>query len=876
MKQPKDIQPPRWAIWFLNWYCKPELAEDLEGDLFEYFERNVKKRGVRTARWIYIIDVLKFMRLYTIRKPNILDKLTQWIMIGSYVRTSGRSLLRNRLFSSINIVGLAISMSLGLLMIGLLADMKSYDTFHEKRDRIYRIKSSFQRGEQRNMNEFASTSLRAGKLIEESITGIEKVAILMRTFGGDIKHGDKVVPMEGLWANSAVFDVFTFPLISGNPATALKEPFSVAITEQAAKKMFGDDEAIGKTIIVRDQEYTITAVMKDVPVFSHIRFDLLASMATREVTQKENPYEMRWDNMWNAYVYLLLPGNANTATLQQNLNTLAEKENKETPNVSVTLGLQPMNTIAMGQELNNSIGTVMASSHVWMIGVLTAVVILSACFNYTNLSIARSLRRSKEVGIRKVVGAARNQVMTQFIVESILIALLALVFAFGIFILVRPTFLSLNYYHREMLQLHLSWDLMLYFAGFAIIVGIAAGFFPALFFSRVNAVKILKNISAMPLVRQLTVRKILIIAQFTISVMFVTATIIGYRHYKNVLAFDLGFKTKNIFNITMYNNTSEPMKKSLLEIPEVLGISSSSMVSGLGNYNGTYMKYASQEDSVWVYQNIIDENYLPLHEHQLLAGSNFHAQSEKSAEHQIIVNEKVLKRFDIGTNDPEKAIGEVVLLNRQPAKIVGVVKDYYYGKPIDGEISETIFRYAPGPNDNLNVEISTTDWPATKQKMEAAWKKIDPVHPFKGSFYDDQIEASYNDFASRIKIIGSLSFLAICIAVIGLLGMVVFTTETRLKEISIRKVLGASETGLIFMMSRGFIALLSVAIVIGVPVTYFYFADKALDYYAKTAPFPIGDLTLGVLGITALALLIIVMQTLKVARTNPSTVLKNE
>ena len=876
MKPQREATPPRWATRFLRWYCKRELAEDLEGDLFEYFERNVKSVGATKAKWIYIIDVFKFLRLYTVRKPNLLDSPTQWIMIRSYIRTSSRSLLRNGLFSSINIIGLAISMSVGLLMIGLLSDMKSYDSFRKNGDRIYRVTSEYSYRGNKNNSAFASTSLKAGKLIQESIPGIEKAAILMRSFDGDMTNGEKTVPLRGLWANAALFDVFTFPLISGDAATALKEPFSVVLTEESAKKMFGNADAIGKTILSSDREYTVTGVMKDVPVFSHMKFDILASLSTREIIHKDNRYEMRWDNMWDTYVYLLLPADTNLETLQQNLNSLSTAENKTVEHTIITLGLQPMNTIALGEDLNNSIGPVMASSNIWMIGILAFVVILSACFNYTNLSIARSLRRSKEVGVRKVIGAVSGQVMLQFIVESVMIALFALVLAFGIFMLLRPTFLSLNYYYQQMLQLHLSVELVLYFVAFAVLVGVAAGFFPALFFSKVNAIQVLKNVSSMRLFRQVTMRKALIIAQFTISVMFITATIIGYRHYKNVLAIDLGFKTENILNISLQDKVAEPMKKQLLEMPEVEAVSFSSLVTGVGNYAGTFMKYNNSLDSNWVYQNMIDEHYVPIHGHKFLAGGNFHRQTEDAAEEQVIVNEKVLKRFNIANNDPQKAVGEIVLVNRKPAKIIGVIKDYYYGKPIDGDIQETIFRYSSKPHGNLNVKISTTDWIATRSKIEDAWKKIDPIHPFEASFYDDQIEESYNDFSSRIKIIGSLSFLAICIAIIGLLGMVVFTAETRLKEVSIRKVLGATEAGLIFLMSRGFIALLSIAALIGVPATYFFFAKVALDTYVTDAPFPISELALGVGLILALALVMIITQTLKVARTNPASVLKNE
>ncbi len=481
MKVRSPVTPPKWAQRFLRWYCRPELAEDLEGDLNEYFERNVKIKSVRRSKFIYVLDVLKFCRPYTIRRPDFVDLLIQWIMIISYLKLSTRIILRNKLFSSINILGLGVSMSVGLLLIGFLSDMNSYDKFHVNHDNIYRVISKYKYLDQEE-SDFASTSLRTGESIQESIPGLEKIAIFYRDFSGDLKFGEKTVPLSGLWANESVFEIFTFPMISGDPTTALKEPFSIVLTEKSARKLFGDADPLGKTIIrpgdKENQEFVVTGIIKDVPVFSHMKFDMLASLSTRKITQKDDKFEMRWDNIWDAYVYLLLPTESDLQTLQSNLNTISAKENKTIKNTTIKLALQPLGEIALGENLSNSIGRVMDSSHVWMIGVLSIIVILSACFNYTNLSIARSLRRSREVGIRKVVGALRIHVVSQFVVEAVIIALLALALSFGLFVLFKPFFLSLNGGYSEMLVLDVSAKVILYFILLAVVVGIAAGFLP--------------------------------------------------------------------------------------------------------------------------------------------------------------------------------------------------------------------------------------------------------------------------------------------------------------------------------------------------------------------------------------------------------------
>lgn len=803
-------------------------------------------------------------------------------MLGSYIKTSARSIVRNSLFSSINIVGLAISMSVGLLMIVMLSDLFSYDKFHENGDRIWRITSNYQFLDQKEDAGYASTSLKAGLAVKETFTGIEDVAIFGDRFDGDVKYGDKTVVLTGHWANESVFNVFTFPMLAGNPKTALKDPYSVVVTETTAKKLFGDVDPMGKSLQLLDDDhdknvdYVVTGVVKDVPRFSHVRFDVLMSLSTHEnIGRDRKESDLKWDDMWNYHVYLLLPEHPNLEALQSNLDALSERENKTVKNTTIALSLQSLNDIAFGEDKYNEIGSTMVDSNVWMIGVLTFVVILSACFNYTNLSIARSLRRSREVGIRKVVGALKGHVLAQFVTEAVIIALLALVFSFVIFMLFKPYFLSLNENYGEMLRLELSLKVIGYFILFAVGVGIMAGFFPALFFARLNAIKVLKNMSSGKF-RNVVLRKVLIVAQFTISLMFITATIIGYKHYKEILAFDLGFNTENVLNIDLRGNKPELLMKELQELPEVKQQSLAGLITSVGWYWGTVIKYNDPHDSVFGNHTYIDENYIPLLEMKLLAGRNFEHRKDSAKESEVIVNEQTLKRFNIGNNDPQKAIGEILTVGGLKLQIIGVVNDFQYGRSTDKKPREIALRYISDNARYLNVKITSTDLPATMAKIETIWRKVDNVHPIEARFYDENIEQAYLEYSSKIKIIGSLSFLAICIASIGLLGMVVFTTETRLKEISIRKVLGASESNLIFLMSKGFLLLLAIATVIAIPATRFYFVKYALSDYTDDAPSSIVELVIGVLSIITLALTLIAFQTHKVARTNPAEVLKNE
>lgn len=867
----KKNLPPEWAAKFLEWYCRPELLEDLQGDLNEYFQRNLIAKGAAKARIIYVLDVLKFLRFYTIRTPKIINLLIHWIMIGSYFKTSSRSIIRHKLFSTINIIGLAVSMSVGLLMIVFISDLASYDDFHEKKDRIYRITT-------RDFNNvgLASTSVVAGRLIKESFLGLENITTLRRGFGGDAFTGDKTLPVNGLWADASFLSVFSFPLLHGNAATALKDPYSIVLTERTAERLFGTTDVLGRPLIFDSTQYLVTGVLENIPRLTHLRFETLVSFSTVELANPEMDGDfLSWGSVYMNHVYVLLPDGVRVKSLQATLDRISAEQNVNHDR-PIALGIQPLTKIALGIQLENQLAPKLPNLATGILLGLTAIVILSACFNYTNLSIARSLRRSREVGIRKVIGATKGHVVNQFVVESVMIALMALVFSFVLFVFLRAQFLSLHPFVASLVSLDLSPARIFYFIIFALIVGIIAGLLPALFYSKVNTINVLKNALSLTLFKHLTLRKALIVIQYVFSLIFITTTVLGYKQYKEFIAYDLGFNTENIVNIFLQGNKADVLVKELSEIPEVSGISQSLLVMSLGRNYNTVAKYGSQPDSSNVWVNFVDEHYLPLHDHEFITGQNFSARPGGADESEIIVNEQFLKRFNIGMGDPSKALDEVITIENRDLAIVGVVKDFHY-ETIEDKIQPMVFRYFTNPDYGyVNVKVSTSDWFGVMQSIESAWKKIDKVHTIDAQFYDDQIKHAYSQFSMMIKVIGFLSFLAVCIASMGLFGMVVFSTETRLREISIRKVFGAGEWKLVLLLSKGFIFLLVLAASIALPTTYLFFDKVVLANFAYHAPISLSGLLSGLVVVMMVALLMLISQTAKVVRSNPAEVLKNE
>jgi ABC-type antimicrobial peptide transport system permease subunit len=884
-KRRKEHKPPKWAQRFIAWYCKPGLAEDLIGDLNEYFQRNVQSLGPRRAKLIYLIDALKFLRWYTLRRPKFFNPLINTIMIGSYIKTSARSVMRHKLFSFINIVGLAISMSVGLLLIAFLLDLRSYDRFHTKGDRIFRITNILSSHEQNG--KFATTSVRTGKLIRENVTGIEDAVIVRYAFTADAKVGDDVFPVKPLYTEPSLFRVFSFRLLEGNPETALRDPYSVVLTQTTSKRVFGNESALGKVIRFDTLDYQVTGIMEDVPFFSHLNFEALFSLSTAEQLNKGNQEFEEWTNMWSNYVYLLLPENADINSIRSQLDAIAYQENlAQNTNASqdnaIRLDLLPLHSIVVGENLREFRRDGSPTPHIsptvlWMLGGLALVVILSACINYTNLSIARALRRLKEVGVRKAIGAGKSQVRQQVLTEAIVISLLALVLSYLIFLFLRPHLINLAPEMQRMVKLELTAPMIIAFVAFSILVGVMAGLMPAVFFSKVSAINAFRNVTQVKLFGRMSFRRALVVLQYTVTLIFITTTTVGHVQYKNILGFDLGFSTENVLNIAMQGNNPDLFLNELREMPETTALSRSLIVTGVGNYWGAYAKYNDPSDSVLVATNHVDENYLPLHGYEFLAGGNFIARpTTMDAAREVIVNQQVLKRFNIGSNDPSLAIGEEITLNGKKVTIVGVMKDFHYGK-VDKIIEPVALMFwTPENGAIINAKIQSDDMVATMARIESTWKKIDRVHPLRAEFYDETIEEAYSELSAMVKIIGFLSFLAVSIASMGLLGMVVFTTETRLKEISIRKVMGASSGNLVYLLSRGFLALLSVSAFIALPATYIFFENIVLIRFPYHTPVQITELFAGLLIVLMIAFIMIGSQTIKAARTNPAEVLKSE
>lgn len=863
-------RPPKTACKLFEWFCDSRYFEELQGDLEEHFYRNHEAFGPKKASAIYWKAVLGMIRPSVINQVKIKYSLNNRAMFRNYSLVALRSIARNKLFSFINITGLAISMVVGLLAIAFITELYSYDAFHEKKDRIQRVITAQFEGDEKPAF-YASTSPLLGRQLETDYTSFEKVVTIYRNLNGDVKKGDNTVSLNGFYATGDFFDVFTFPMTHGDPSTALTDPFSLVLTETSALKVFGKTDVIGEMISWNNQnQLKITGVVKDPPRTSHMSFEAIASFGLLEKLNARNSGLMSWENMWNSHVYVLLPEGGSTLKLQADLDKIAANENAKLYNSAFKPELQSLNSIFPGRKLNNQLGARMETKNLNYIVFLAIIVLASAAFNYTNLSIARTLRRAKEVGIRKVVGAQRKQVFFQFITEAVVVSLMALVIACFLFQLVRPEFLTLNPDIQSTSTLELSAMHYLYFFLFSVGVGILSGFFPSLVLSRLKPSAIVKGVSRLKSASGLSLRKLLIGIQFTLSIAFVLLVGLAGKQYQFALNYDLGFETENILNIQLQNNDTDLLSNSLSRLPEVQTVSKSSWVPSIGGIWTSRGKYIEGNDSTNVNLMNVSAAYIDNLGHELLAGSSFADGLERS---QIVVNERLVKRFRMG--EPIDALGKRVRLQGRNRTIVGVVRDFQHAT-LDNEVAPFAFLSESGDYRLLNLKISSDNMAETMMKIEAKWLELDPVHEFKAFFYKDRIEQAYASLSTSTKTLGLLAIIAISISILGLLGMAVYTTESRAKELTIRKVLGATIGSLLRLLSRNFIIMFVITSAIAIPLSLYAFRRLIIPEMKYTINIGLWDLSSGLLIIFGLTALIIGSQALKASRNNPVKNLRSE
>lgn len=871
-------QVPKYSKAFFKWVCKDGYFEELEGDLEEEFYRNSENHGEREAKWIYRKEILLMIRPSVIRKvskPSLMFSGAP--MLNNYVKTAFRNIRKSALFSGINIVGLSLSMAVGLLLISGITYQMSFDQFHEKKDRTYRVITNLQ-DSYFGARTSATTSVALASDYFEGNRLVENIVRLNSSFGGNASTESKTLPIDGLFADEDFFNLFTFNLIQGDYSSALSKPFSIVLTERTAQLFFEEGEALGKGLEVSDLGlFQVTGVVKDPPSNSHLQFNSLVSYSTINALMVQDSLYLthnEYDNLNAGYLYFSLIDDIDTKEIEMGINSIAQNISTRFENQDFAYELQPLTGIVPGKAMTNQVGPEMESLVLIIFSILAGIIILSTCFNYTNLSVARALGRTKEIAIRKTMGGSRFQIFTQFIIEAIVISMLALIAATLISMALKPQIYSISADIQEMFSFDITPFVAIYFVLFAITVGILAGFLPALILSRQETLKLLKGSDQFRFLRFLNLRKSLIIFQFSLSLICIISASVMLKQFRYSINFDMGFDREQVLNVQLYETDSNFFIDEFSKIPEVSTISMSSGYLGVGARSRYWMRNEKAQDSMVVNYLSISPGYLTSHNIPLVAGRTFNDYDFESSDELIIVNEKFTKVFQLGS--PEESIGEVILSPRGKAfRIIGVTRDFNYDR-LRNPIGSFFFMNDPNQFNYANLKVNSPDITATMDKVEASWATINGIHELNAEFYDDRVEEAYSFYKIALSIIGFVTTLTILIAFMGLLGIVIYTSKARKKEVAIRKVLGADERGLVYLLSRSFIRMMIWATTISVGITFAFFNFVVLPKEAYRASLGFWDFGLGVIIIVGIGLLTITTQTIRVARTNPVESIQNE
>jgi putative ABC transport system permease protein len=795
-------------------------------------------------------------------------------MIKNLFLVAIRNFRRDKWYSLLNMLGLTIGIAFSLLLIFYINDELSYDRYNEKANRIYRINANIKEPDKDTMR-WAVTPFLMGPALSKDYPEVEEAVRFVSNGKTLYKNGElRLYEDKVFFADSNLFRVFTHEFIEGNPQTALVAPNSMVLTKSVAEKFFGKDKPyLGKTLENANGDvYKITAVIRDVPRNSHIRFNIVISRSSLPADFANN-----WGG-FGFYTYVLLKPNTSATGFEKKLLPVYDKYLASIFaqfNIKMRFAVQPITSIHLYSDMNNEPEELGSTSYIYIFSAVAFFMLLIACINYMNLTTARSARRSKEIGIRKVTGSSQLQLVAQFLVESTLAAVFSLLLSIGAIALLLPTFNSLSGKFISFNTLFESRTILIMLA-VVIFAGLVGGSYPAFYLSKFNPINVLKG-SLSKGSSNVTLRRSLVVIQFSISMIMLICTWVVYGQLKYLRNKDLGFNKDQVLTISA--NTDRDIRGKILAFkngmrtnPHVLSVSTSQGVPGSGI---NFSLFSIESKNGFVDKGVdcygVDEDYFKTLGMKILKGRNFSGLPDTL--HSIIVNENMVKEFGWGDNALGKRVKFPGDTSGNYLEVIGVLKDFNQ-KSLYNPIAPLLLYYRPN-NNSIQLKLNAKDISATIASIEKSWKGVFQDLPFQYTFLDQDFDSQYAADQKRGKIFVAFSALTIVITCLGLLGLIAFTTEQRQKEISIRKVMGAKAGQIVPLIIKNFIALIGLSCVIAFPVAW-YFMDKWLEIFTYNTGLAVAPFILSACAVLLITLLTVIYHTLKAALANPVKSLRTE
>jgi putative ABC transport system permease protein len=829
----KNSTPPKFFLNFFRWFCHPKLLKYIEGDLMELYEERKGKSGKWKADALFVKDVLLLFRPSIIKPADGYQKLNTYGMYKSYFKIGWRNLIKNKGFTAINTAGLTLGITCAIILFLIVDHGRSFDKYHSKRDRIYRVVSksksnegfSFTQGipsalptafkdDFPSVNEVVFTSFRRGNLI--TVFNKENVK--------------KYEEEKGVvFTEPSFFKIFDRKLLIGNVDKALAAPNEALISQNWATKYFGDENAVGEMIEYQHVSYKIVGVLEDYPTNTDLPFDLMLSYATIK-----GDYATRgWGSVSDSdNCYFLLNENSSIAGIEDQVSSFVNKYVSKNANgeTESTFIMQPLAELHTDMRFGNYNRKLPMAAQIAFI-VIAIFLLTSACINFINLSTAEAVKRTREVGIRKVLGSTRKQLINQFIIEAFLVTLASVSFSL---VAVELLLKIINPYMGLSLVLYFTQNTWIFLFMLIVLITMSSGFYPAWMVSGFKPILALKNMMDSKGSSGFTLRKGLVVFQFFISQLFVIGTIVITQQMDFMQTQNMGFAKDAIITVpipTEENKEANPqLKKRVLknEILRLGGTEGASLSYSPPSYSavlGTSFTLADSTDEFTTQLKQVDGDYINLYKVELIAGEGLLDSDSMTS---VVVNEKLVQVA--GFKNVESIVGREISLWGKQLLVRGVVRDFNT-QSLSHAIEPVILVNDINAYQHLSAKLNPLKMQETIEDIKAEWESLYPEYIFKYSFVDDQVRNLYNGERKTSTLISVFAFIAICIGCLGLLGLVMFMNNQKTKEVGIRKVLGASATSIVFLFTKEFGKLILLGFLLAAPISWFLM-NKVLEEFA--------------------------------------------
>jgi putative ABC transport system permease protein len=871
------IRPPRPAEKIIAWLVDPLVRDQAMGDFEEHFHWLVFHSKPIWARLWYVLQIFPVMK-------SFIQNSAYWrgAMFRHYLKTALRNLRKQKGYSLLNISGLALGMACTILVVFCIHHELSFDRFHANADSIFRVTMEGVAGG--NAVNMAITPNPMPQSLLSRYPEVQSAARIRRSGTVPVKHADREFIESGIaYADPGLFEVFTFPLIRGDAKTALERPYTVVLTEHAAKKYFGTEDPIGKFLKFDNRaDFSVTGVIKDVPHQSHLRFDLLCSL---ETDYAENPGSRDdWFGSYSGFTYIRLDRPQAREPLEGKLPGLMDEamgNALKAQKVSIRIRLQPLTDIHLRSKLRFEFGPNGDFLNIYIFAAIAVVILTIASVNFMNLATARSARRAREVGMRKVVGACRRELIGQFLAESISASLIALITALIFVRLALPLFKSISGIDLTLGPGQLAWLIPMSF-GLALFVGLAAGSYPAFYLSAFQPARTLKGGPGGSEAGSgnAAFRRFLVVGQFVLSILMISGTrTIGdqIRYMKNK---DMGFEKDQVLAIRTSDEkilqTLDQVKSRLKEVPGVLEVSATTFVPGQGQSVNPVVPEGSPENATVGYREVLaDADYVRTLGMEIVKGRDFSKDMISDSKDSILINETAVR--ETGWDDP---IGKTMKIATRKAfqysikTVIGVVRDFHYSS-LRNRIEPLYISNEMRDLSALAVKVEADETVRIVGELKKAWETISPGELFNFFFVDELFDAQYRSEERLNRIFSTFSLIAIAIACLGLFGLASYMAERRKKEVGIRKVLGATNGEMVGLLSRDFLKLVGLAALVAWPIAYFAM-NAWLREFAYRTPIRPWPFIFSGLAALAIAFLTVSFQAVRAAWANPADSLKYE